>query len=173
MLSGAGYAHDPFCHARGLRGLTGHLRRWQPELSAEVLHDGWLRTGDAGYRDEDGYLYIAGRYQQMIELAVGHQAFPAELEVLLLTHPAVEQCMVFGVRRPDDAEDIHAAIVPSPGHTPDPAAIRDFVTTRKGPLYTPSALHVLTSMPLNPVGEPDRPRVRARLGLTDEGFAVS
>ncbi|MFJ9708133.1 AMP-binding protein [Streptomyces sp. NPDC101234] len=54
--------------------MTGHWR--QPELNAEVLHDGWLCTGDAGYLDEEGYLYIAGRYKQMIKLAVGLQVFP-------------------------------------------------------------------------------------------------
>ncbi|MFG2967874.1 AMP-binding protein [Streptomyces sp. NPDC048288] len=174
------------CDAAGARlpaGRTGEIRvrspqvmngYWkQPGLSAETLRDGWLCTGDAGYLDEAGCLYIAGRYKQMIKLAVGHQVFPAELEALLLTHPAVGQCMVFGVRRPDDAEDIHAAIVPSPGHTPDPARIKEFVTARKGPLHTPSVLHLLTEMPLNPVGKPDRQRVRARLGLTDEDFTAS
>ncbi|MFK0113062.1 class I adenylate-forming enzyme family protein [Streptomyces sp. NPDC091217] len=151
--------------------MTGYWR--QPGLNAEVLHDGWLRTGDAGYLDEEGYLYIAGRYKQMIKLAVGLQVFPAELEAFLLTHPAVAQCMVFGVRRPDDAEDIHAAVVPDPGHRPDPTAIQDFVTAHQGPLHTPSTVHVLTEMPLNPVGKPDRPRVLARLGLADENFATS
>ncbi|AJE85796.1 fatty acid CoA ligase [Streptomyces albus] len=144
----------------------------QPALSAEVLSDGWLRTGDAGYLDEEGYLFLCGRYKEVIKLAGSHQVFPAELEGFLLTHPDVEECMVFGVRRPDDAEEVHAAIVPAPGRTLDPAVIREFVTSRKGPLYAPSELHLLPEMPLNAVGKPDKKQVQDRLGLTRAGVTV-
>ncbi|MFI9584673.1 AMP-binding protein [Streptomyces sp. NPDC052236] len=173
------------CDATGERlpaGKVGEIRvrspqvmsgYWkQPEISSELLCDGWLRTGDAGYLDEAGYLYICGRYKEVIKLAGSHQVFPAELESLLVTHPAVEQCMVFGVRRPDDAEEIHAVIVPAPGHTVDHDQIRDFVTAHKGNIYAPGMLHLLTDLPLNAVGKPDKKQVQTMLGLAGASVTV-
>jgi fatty-acyl-CoA synthase len=144
----------------------------QPELTAEVLCDGWLRTGDAGYVDEAGYLYLAGRLKEMIKLAGGHQVFPPEFESFLLTHPAIEHCMVFGVRRPDDAEEVHVAVVPATGYTVNHDMIRKFVVSRKGEMYVPKVLHLLDNMPLNAVGKPDKRLVQAELGLIDVSVTV-
>lgn len=173
------------CDATGRRLPPGELgeirvRSWQlmsgywkqQEASAEVLCDGWLRTGDAGYLDEAGYLFICGRYKEVIKLAGSHQVFPTELESFLLTHPAVEECMVFGVRREDDAEEVHAVIVPAPGHTVEHELIRDFVAAHKGPIYVPSVLHLLTKMPLNAVGKPDKRKVQDLLGLTGASITL-
>ncbi|MCT2590961.1 AMP-binding protein [Streptomyces sp. N2-109] len=156
--------------ARSPQVMSGYWK--QPELSAELLEDGWLRTGDAGYLDDAGYLYISGRIKEMIKLVGSHQVFPAELESFLLSHPAVEHCMVFGVRRPDDSEEVHAAIVPTPGHTVDNNLIRDFVVTHKGKMYVPSALHMLTEMPLNAVGKPDKKQVQTQLGVSESSVTV-
>jgi len=155
---------------RSPKVMSGYLK--QPELSAEVLRDGWLRTGDAGYLDDAGYLFICGRYKEVIKLTGSHQVFPAELEDLLLTHPAVAQCMVFGVRRPDDGEEVHAAIVPAPGHAVDLDLVRDFVEVHKGPIYAPAVLHLLDVMPLNALGKPDKREVQAALGLTSKSLTI-
>lgn len=87
------------------------------ELTREVLRDGWVHTGDVGYLDENGYLYIVDRIKEMIVVVGGH-VYPAELEALLLNHPSVAQCTVFGSRDEESVEHVHAAVVPVRGHTP-------------------------------------------------------
>ncbi|ARZ72301.1 fatty acid--CoA ligase [Streptomyces albireticuli] len=134
----------------------------QPELTAEVLRDGWVHTGDVGYLDEDGYLYIVDRIKEMIVVVGGH-VYPAELEDLLLSHPAVAQCVVFGGQDEESVEHVHAAVVPTAGQRPSLKEIRDFVTTRKGRLYAPDALHLVPALPLTAAGKPDRRRLRSRL----------
>ncbi|MFI9724150.1 AMP-binding protein [Streptomyces sp. NPDC052396] len=134
----------------------------QPELTAEVLRDGWVHTGDVGYLDEDGYLYIVDRIKEMIVVVGGH-VYPAELEDLLLSHPAVAQCAVFGNRDEESVEHVHAAVVPAAGHRPSLEEIRDFVTARKGRLYAPEALHLMPDLPLTAAGKPDKSLLRSRL----------
>ncbi|MEV5239542.1 AMP-binding protein [Streptomyces cinnamoneus] len=134
----------------------------QPELTAEVLRDGWVHTGDVGYLDEDGYLYIVDRIKEMIVVVGGH-VYPAELEDLLLSHPAVALCAVFGSRDEDAAEHVHAAVVPTAGQQPSLAEIRDFVTARKGRLYAPDALHLVPAIPLTAAGKPDKRLLQSRL----------
>ncbi|MFF8811742.1 AMP-binding protein [Streptomyces pactum] len=143
----------------------------QPELTRRVLReDGWVRTGDVGYRDEDGYLFLVDRIKDLIIVMGGH-VYPADLEELLLRHPAVAHCAVFKVVRPDAAEEVHAAVVPAPGPAadgpPDDLArtLKEYVTEHKGAMYTPAALHFLDEIPLTAVGKPDRRRLGATFGL--------
>ncbi|MEU7045774.1 AMP-binding protein [Streptomyces varsoviensis] len=135
----------------------------QPELTAQTLRDGWVRTGDVGYLDADGYLYIVDRIKDMI-IVVGGHVYPGELEDLLLTHPAVAQCAVFGMPGPDAEEQVHAAIVPAPGHTVDHDLIRAYVRDHKGPMYAPTGVHTLPRIPLTSVGKPDKKLLRTTLG---------
>ncbi|MEU6114352.1 AMP-binding protein [Streptomyces sp. NPDC047117] len=134
----------------------------QPELTAAVLRDGWLRTGDIGSLDEDGYLFVAGRRDNVI-IVVGGHVHPTEVEDLLLSHPAISQCAVFGVRDVDETERIHAAVVPVPGHNPSLEEIRAFVSAHKGPRYAPEALHLLTDIPLTSADKPDIGLLRTTL----------
>ncbi|ANP52426.1 fatty-acyl-CoA synthase [Streptomyces griseochromogenes] len=134
----------------------------QPELTAEVLRDGWVHTGDVGYLDEDGYLYIVDRIKEMIVVVGGH-VYPAELEDLLLSHPAVAQCAVFGTRDEESVEHVHAAVVPVAGQRPSLEEIRDFVTARKGHLYAPDAVHLMPAIPLTAAGKPDKRMLRSQL----------
>ncbi|MFI5645340.1 class I adenylate-forming enzyme family protein [Kitasatospora sp. NPDC051705] len=140
--------------------MTGYWKR--PELTAEVLRDGWVHTGDVGYLDEDGYLYVVDRIKEMIVVVGGH-VYPAEVEELLLSHPDVAQCVVFGARDADRAEHVHAAVVPAPGRRPTLGELQEFVTTRRGRLYAPHALHLLPAIPLTAAGKPDRNQLRTRL----------
>ncbi|PPS91466.1 AMP-binding protein [Streptomyces sp. MH60] len=134
----------------------------QPELTREVLRDGWVRTGDVGYLDENGYLFIVDRIKEMIVVVGGH-VYPAELEALLLDHPSVAQCTVFGSRDEESVEHVHAAVVPVPGHEPSLDEIRAFVTARKGRLYAPETVHLVPAIPLTAVGKPDKRRLRSLL----------
>ncbi|QHA08819.1 AMP-binding protein [Streptomyces broussonetiae] len=140
--------------------MQGYWR--QPELTAEVLRDGWVRTGDVGLLDEHGYLYIVDRIKEMIVVVGGH-VYPAELEDLLLGHPAVARCAVYGSRDEESVEHVHAAVVPVDGQRPTLQEIRDFVTARKGRLCAPDALHLVPAIPLTAAGKPDKRLLRSRL----------
>ncbi|MFJ3217475.1 AMP-binding protein [Kitasatospora sp. NPDC086801] len=137
--------------------MAGYWKR--PDLTAEVLRDGWLHTGDVGYFDADGYLYLADRVKDLI-IVVGGHVYPSEVEDLLLTHPAIARCAVFGVRDAQEAEHVHVAVVPAPGQRPELADVQAFVTARKGRIYAPEALHLVDEIPLTSVGKPDKKRLR-------------
>jgi long-chain acyl-CoA synthetase len=85
----------------------------KPEETREVLHDGWLSTGDIARMDEDGYFYIVGRKKDLIK-ASGFSVFPAEVENTLYGHPAVKEVAVVGVPDPYRGENIKAFIVLKP-----------------------------------------------------------
>ncbi|MFF4950259.1 AMP-binding protein [Streptomyces chattanoogensis] len=146
-------------HVRSAGVMAGYWK--QPELTAQVLTgDGWLRTGDVGVLDDDGRLYLVDRLKDLI-IVVGGHVHPADVEDLLHTHPAVAECAVFGIRTADETEEVHAAIVPAPGQDIDPDALRAFVEAHKGALYAPKAVHLVDTIPLTPVGKPDKTRLRA------------
>ncbi|MEU4119348.1 AMP-binding protein, partial [Kitasatospora sp. NPDC028055] len=147
-------------HVRSGTLMAGYWK--QPELTAKVLRGGWLDTGDIGYFDADGYLYLADRLKDLI-IVVGGHVYPTEVEELLLTHPAIAQCAVYGVRDAQEAEHVHAAVVPAPGRQPDLEDVRAFVTANKGRLYAPEALHLVDAIPLTAVGKPDKKRLRQAL----------
>ncbi|MFF2144998.1 AMP-binding protein [Kitasatospora sp. NPDC058190] len=144
-------------HVRSATLMAGYWK--QPDLTAEVMRDGWLNTGDIGYLDQDGYLYLADRVKDKI-IVVGGHVYPSEVEDLLLTHPAIAQCAVFGVRDAQEAEHVHVAVVPAPGQQPELADVRAFVTANKGRIYAPEALHLVAEIPLTSVGKPDKKRLR-------------
>ena len=92
------------------RGKTVMIGYWkQPELTAHTLRNGWLHTGDGGYMDEDGFVYIVDRVKDMI-VSGGENVYSAEVEEALYAHPAVAECAVIGV--PDDTwgERVHAIV---------------------------------------------------------------
>jgi long-chain acyl-CoA synthetase len=112
---------------RGPMVMQGYWK--QPELTARTIRDGWLHTGDAGYLDEDGFLFIVDRVKDMI-ISGGENVYSVEVEAALYAHPAVAMCAVFGI--PDDrwGEAVHAVVVPKPGHTVAEAELVEFCHTR-------------------------------------------
>ena len=97
---------------RGHCVMKGYYRR--PEATAEVLHDGWFRTGDIARRDEAGYYYIIDRSKDMI-IRGGFNVYPREIEEVLMTHPAVSLAAVVGVSHPVHGEEIKAYVIPVHG----------------------------------------------------------
>ncbi|MDX2290878.1 MULTISPECIES: AMP-binding protein [Streptomyces] len=147
-------------HARAHSAMNGYWK--QPELTAHVLLDGWVRTGDIGYLDDDGYLFLADRGHDTITVD-GTRVYPSEIEEVLTAHPAVAQCAVFGMRRDDTFEHVHAAIVPARGHSADIDDLRRFVEARKSALHVPHTFHVLKAIPLSGIGKPDKHALRRAL----------
>ncbi|RAY10822.1 long-chain fatty acid--CoA ligase [Actinomadura craniellae] len=97
---------------RGHNIMKGYYNR--PEATAEVMKDGWFRTGDIARRDEDGYYYIIDRSKDMI-IRGGFNVYPREIEEVLMTHPAVSLAAVVGVPHDSHGEEIKAYVIPEAG----------------------------------------------------------
>ncbi|MGQ5702349.1 fatty acid--CoA ligase [Sandaracinobacteroides sp. A072] len=132
-----------------------------PEATASTLSaDGWVRTGDAGYMDEDGYLYIHDRVKDMI-ISGGENVYPAEVESAIYGHPDVLEVAVIGV--PDDkwGEAVKAVCVPKPGHSIDEASIISWARDRIAAFKSPKSVDVIEALPRNPSGKILRRELRA------------
>jgi fatty-acyl-CoA synthase len=132
-----------------------------PEETARAFAGGWLHTGDVAREDDEGYWTIVDRTKDMI-VSGGFNVFPREVEDVLSAHPSVAAVAVIGV--PDDTwgEAVKAVVVPRPGVTVDAAELTALVRERKGPVYAPKSIDVVESLPLTPVGKPDKPTLRRR-----------
>ncbi|MEV5241119.1 AMP-binding protein [Streptomyces cinnamoneus] len=131
----------------------------QPGLTAEVLRDGWLHTGDVGFLDEEGYLTVVDRLKDMI-IVVGGHVYTSELEDLLNSHPDVLQSAVFGVRDADRMEQVHAVVVARPGSGVDEDRLRELVRTERGAMYEPARISFADALPLTEAGKPDKNELR-------------
>ena len=105
---------------RGDNVMLGYWR--QPEMTARTLRNGWLHTGDGGYMDEDGFVYVVDRVKDMI-ISGGENVYSAEVEQALYTHPDVAECAVIGIPDEKWGEAVHAVVRLKPGRTPAPAAL--------------------------------------------------
>ena len=133
----------------------------QPEETAATLRpDGWLRTGDAGYLDQDGYLFLHDRMKDLI-ISGGENIFPAEVENALLAHPDVADAAVIGV--PDDrwGETVKAVVVPVPGAAIDEAEVIAFCRERLAGYKCPTSVDLAEGLPRNPSGKILKRELRA------------
>jgi fatty-acyl-CoA synthase len=147
---------------RGAYVTPGYHRR--PDATAELFDGDWLRTGDLGEVDDDGYLSIDGRAKELVHVG-GFNVFPAEVEGLLLTHPAVAAAAVIGTGSEHTGESLQAFVVAVPGERLEPAELRRFARARVAGYKVPYAIEVLEALPLLASGKPDR----AALGAMHEG----
>lgn len=133
----------------------------QPEKTAETVDDeGWLRTGDAAYRDEDGYVYIHDRMKDMI-ITGGENVYPAEVENALYEHPAVSEAAVIGIPDEKWGEAVKAIIVTKPDQEIDEDQVITFVRERIAGFKTPKTVDVIAAMPRNASGKILRKDLRA------------
>ena len=124
-----------------------------PEASAAALRDGWLYTGDIGYVDEHGYAFVQDRKKEMIKYK-GFGIAPAEIEALLLEHPAIADCAVIGKAHPDAGEIPKAFVVRRAGH-PELSAedVMAFTKERLASYKTPGEVEFVEAIPKNPSGK--------------------
>jgi acyl-CoA synthetase (AMP-forming)/AMP-acid ligase II len=124
-----------------------------PAATAElIVQDGWVRSGDLGRVDDDGFVYIEDRLKDLV-LINGYNVFPAEVERVLVEHPDVQETAVIGV--PDDAlgESVKAFVVLHPGVTTTPGELIAFCRTRIAPYKTPQTVDVVNELPHNALGK--------------------
>jgi acyl-CoA synthetase (AMP-forming)/AMP-acid ligase II len=133
----------------------GHVMQgyWnQPDQSAHALRGGWMHTGDGGYLDEQGYLYVVDRLKDMI-VSGGENVYSAEVENAVARHPAVAQCAVIGVPDPDWGERVHAVVVLQPGATLTAAELREHAKTLIAGYKAPRSMEVADALPLSGAGK--------------------
>ncbi len=143
---------------RGRAVMSGYWKR--PAETAEVLRDGWLRTGDMAFRSDTGFFHIVDRKKDMV-ISGGFNIYPREVEDVLADDPSVSMVAVIGVPDPKWGEAVKAFVVPRPGATPDTDALIASVKARKGPHHAPKSIEVVEQLPLTKVGKIDKKVLRA------------
>ena len=145
-----------------IKSPTNMIEYWnRPEETAKTLiGDGWLRTGDAGIIDEDGYLFIQDRIKDMI-ISGGENVYPAEVESALFGHDAVADVAVIGVPDEKWGEAVKAIVVAKPGCDPDPDAIIAHARDRIAAFKCPKTIDFVDALPRNPSGKILRRELRA------------
>lgn len=145
--------------ARGDLVFGGYLDN--PEATAEVSTFGWHHTGDIGYKDEAGFVYIVDRKKDMI-VTGGFNVFSAEVEHVIASHPAVEDCAVIGVPDEKWGEAVKAVIQLKPGMGATPEEITLLVKSRLGSVHTPKSVDFVASLPRSPNGKVLKREIRDR-----------
>lgn len=130
-----------------------------PELTAKVLRDGWVHTGDFGSVDERGYVRLFGRMNDVTKVH-DTRVSPTEVEKVLVAHDGVVDACVYGHRRADLIEELHAAVVLREADPPEFEALRAHVARAMTPTHAPSKFVRWAGFPFNDNGKVDRPRVR-------------
>ena len=114
--------------------------------------DGWLRSGDLGYVDDEGFLYLVGRKKDLI-IRGGHNVYPTDIEAVLHEHPGVREAAVVGVPHAVLGEDIAAFVVRRPGATVDADEVQAFCTKRLADYKRPRRVHFVDELPRNATGK--------------------
>ncbi|WP_433859780.1 class I adenylate-forming enzyme family protein [Streptomyces kronopolitis] len=146
-----------------VRGETVMLGYYEdPERTATALHDGWLRTGDMGYLDAQGYLYLVDRAKDIIVTgSTSDNVYSRVLEDFLLTLPGVRNAAALGVPDEEYGEAVQIFLATAQGADVDPAAVGAAVTAELGELYTPRKTVLLDQLPTTKVGKVDKKALRA------------
>jgi len=145
--------------ARGNLLMAGYFE--DPKTTAETIVDGWLRTGDVGYKDEDGYVFIVDRKKQMI-ITGGLNVYPSEIEQVILSHDAVQDCAVIGVPDEKWGEAVKAVIELKPGAAVDPEIVIALCKQRLGSVKAPKTVEFWPAIPRTPVGKVDKKIIREK-----------
>jgi amino acid adenylation domain-containing protein len=135
-----------------------------PEANARAFVGGWFRTGDEGWLDADGYLFLSGRLKEMINRG-GEKIAPREVDEALLAHPAVSQAVAFGAPHASLGEEVAAAVVLRPGAAASEATLQAFVAGRLAEFKVPRRIVGLDEIPKGPTGKVQRIGLAKRLGV--------
>jgi len=135
-----------------------------PKANQESFANGWFRTGDQGWLDEEGYLFLTGRIKEIINRG-GEKISPREVDEALLEHPAIAQAVAFAI--PDErlGEEVGAAVVLRPGAILSEQEVQEFAATRLADFKIPRRVIFPPEIPKGPTGKPQRIGLAARLGV--------
>jgi acyl-CoA synthetase (AMP-forming)/AMP-acid ligase II len=148
--------------------LPGKRREYYKDDGANVstwTPDGWLRTGDLAYLDEDGFVYISGRIKDMI-IRGGNNIYATDVEAVLLDHPAVQEAAVVGVPHPVLGEDVGAFIVCKPHSSLDEPALLEFCAEHLADYKRPRHVWFVAELPRNATGKVMKHKLREQIART-------
>jgi acyl-CoA synthetase (AMP-forming)/AMP-acid ligase II/acyl carrier protein len=134
----------------------------------EAFTNHWFRTGDQGYLDSDGYLFLTGRLKEMINRG-GEKIAPYEVEAMLMKHPAITQAVVFPLNHPTLGEDVAAAVVPKPNTSITESELQKFAALQLADFKIPRRVLFLEKIPKGSTGKIRRVGLAEKLGLTTAG----
>lgn len=131
-----------------------------PELTAEVLRNGWLHTGDGGYMNEEGFIFVTDRINDMI-ISGGENVYSNEIEAVIMRHPAVAQCAAIGIPSEQWGESVHAVIVPHDGVALSDAELIAFCKERIAGYKCPRSVEFRDEpLPVNAAGKLQKAKLR-------------
>lgn len=145
---------------RGDLIMAGYWRL--PEQSAQTLVDGWLHTGDRGYLDERGYLFLKDRLREVV-ITGGFNVYPIDVESVLDQHPAVHESAVFGIADDKWGEAVHAAVQLKPGQQVGEPELIAFAKQRLGSVKTPKRIHFYADLPRSVAGKVHKPTLKSEI----------
>jgi long-chain acyl-CoA synthetase len=146
----AGPDHIGEIVVRGPNVMTGY--HGNPEATARAFSGGWFHTGDLGYLDADGFLFIVDRIKDLI-IRGGYNVYPREVEEVLYAHPAVAEAAVIGVADPRLGEEVHAIVAVRAGQAVTQAQLIDFVKQRVASYKYPRTVEFRDSLPKSATGK--------------------
>ncbi|MBI4609750.1 MAG: long-chain fatty acid--CoA ligase [Candidatus Rokubacteria bacterium] len=144
---------------KGPNVMKGYFRN--PEATAQAVRNGWLHSGDIGYRDPDGYYYVVDRVKDMINVA-GFKVFPREVEEILFRHPAVREAAVVGMPDPVRGEAVRTFVVLREGMRADADTVRAFCRDKIASYKVPDAVEFIPALPKSPTGKILKKELRGR-----------
>jgi acyl-CoA synthetase (AMP-forming)/AMP-acid ligase II len=140
------------CH----RGPNNMVSYWnKPEETADLLVDGWIRTGDGATWDDEGFFYIVDRIKSMI-ISGGENIFPSEIERCLGNHPEIAEAVVVGVPDPQWGEVVKAVVVRSPGSQLTAEQVTEYVGQQLASYKKPRIVEFMDELPMTPTGKVNR-----------------
>jgi acyl-CoA synthetase (AMP-forming)/AMP-acid ligase II len=149
---------------RGPALTTGYLN--DPPATAAAFIDGWFHTGDLGYLDSDGYLFLSGRTKDMINRG-GEKIAPHTVEAVLLSHPAIQDALAFAVPDAKYGEEVNAAVILQPGQHATQADLQQYCRGQLSAFEVPKKIYFPDRFPRTTKGDGDRGALAA--ALTHEG----
>ena len=135
-----------------------------PEANAAAFTDGWFRTGDQGFLDDDGYLRLTGRLKELINRG-GEKFSPLEIDHVLMEHPAVQQVVTFAIPHHKLGEDVAAAVVIREGMSASERELRDFAAKHLAEFKVPRRIVIVREIPKGATGKLRRMELAEKLGL--------
>jgi acyl-CoA synthetase (AMP-forming)/AMP-acid ligase II len=135
-----------------------------PEANAAAFTDGWFRTGDQGFLDDDGYLRLTGRLKELINRG-GEKFSPLEIDHVLMEHPAVQQVVTFAMPHHKLGEDVAAAVVLREGMSASERELRDFAAQHLAEFKVPRRIVIVREIPKSATGKLRRMELAEKLGL--------
>jgi acyl-CoA synthetase (AMP-forming)/AMP-acid ligase II len=139
------------------------MKGYAGNTESPLVQDGWLPTRDMGWMDEEGYLFVAGRKDDMI-IRGGENIAPAEVEAVLQSHPAVDEAAVVGVPDVEWGQRVAACVALRPGVTLTADELAEFCRQRLASFKKPEIIRFFPELPKNPMGKILRKDLRAHLG---------